>query len=259
MKKVLCIILIAVSVILGVASYTVKNAWNDSDTTIVDSMDRWYKDLDSYNDFLTTSPMVSSSSFVPWDKISVLGEFVSLRANYASFTYHFNSSGCQCQVALTAWSRYWYDEKMPSITVPYSKQMESMRYCTNALATKELVTIIRNGIAYRYGRDGYLWAITWVQNNVEYYICGNDFELSNYPDDNSVIGRLLSSSDSDVKSAIAELEAQLPGSKIHQPISKDTLSTILLIASGLCLTAVIVLFVLGMRKSIQEKKSVEET
>ena len=261
MRKILAIILVIVSVVMGVFSYRVSLSSLDSNTTISAAPQK-YVGLNEYDAFLNSGMVDLNSNFVKWEDISFLGEFDYMQISLGGmYEYHFKSSGMSIVLKLYLNSDEWQDNHpwtKGRISVPYSSQMDSMRYYTSDAPKNNSVKIIRHSIAYRYSKDGNLSKITWVENGIE-YVLNVDGYFSDYPDDDTVIGRLLSSDNAVAKSAVKELEAQLPGSKIQQPIPKDTISAVLAIASGLCLATAIVLFVLEIRKSMLKKKSAEET
>jgi len=259
MRRIIAVIMVIVSAVFGVFSYRVSQSSLDLNTTI-NAAPQKYVGLSEYNSFLNSGMVDLNSNFVKWEYISNLGNFDYLELFLGGiYAYHFKSSEMNITLRLSINPDEWQDNHpwtKGRISVPFSDKMDSMRYCTSDTANNNNVKIIRHNLAYRYGKGGDLYAITWIENGIEFYIAGDDVELHNYPEDGTIICRLLSSDTSIVKSAVAELEAQLPGTRIRQPIPKDTLSAILAVAAVLCLGTAIVLFIIELRRIFSAEKFV---
>ena len=168
-------------------------------------------DINDYNQFIATSKWIPDV-FLSWEKVATLGEFEAF--------------------GLTGNDKYWYgigdgngwvtllyidhtpdgdplDEKYPDIEMP--KDMISMRTGKRSGTSETIKSceIIRNGFKYCYDMNGDLLSITWYVNGIEFCLGGGD--LTSYPETGpqTGIGRLLSVSDEDFNSAVAELKRNL--------------------------------------------------
>lgn len=207
MKKLLCI-LVTVAMLLSFSACKSESNINTSPSSELLICD-FYSTLwcGNYDEYCQSIQEISfPKSFVKYDALNMFGTFKSftvlsrtLDENQLEYLYSIVD---KCGFEYTIYVRHG-DAKSKSSN--NSLLFADFKSNMSALTTEESGTYLRNGVNYTYIK-GKLLSITWVLDDIEFTLCGN-MMLSDYPKDanNSVVDKLLSTSDMDFTSALSIL------------------------------------------------------
>lgn len=211
MKK--CVLFFAVIILLSACSSPPGNKTDATETStgpyVCEQTIYSFVTLEEYNQFFSESeklPEGIPDDFVKWEEVNYLGEYGKFSFTRFFEAYYYISGDIKISIDHNPKADPYYTplEKYPLKMI--TADMTTMSKAPGG--GESYFAVLRNGLHYVYSPTGNLHSIRWYENGTLFKISGG---LHEYPatETETVIGKLLSVSNTEFNAAVAEIKRQL--------------------------------------------------